>query len=187
MTIYKVALFLHVAGALGIIVPFTIEAVALAQLRRARDVEQVREWGRVMATMRAIGPVSLILLLVPGIYMAATNWAGARWPWIGLIAMALLPALGAPSGIRLARIQRALAAESGPLGAAVQQELRDPFLQLSVRVRVAVLLGIVYLMTTKPDVAGAATAIAAAAAMGVVWSLPGLRAQQAAPGDPASA
>jgi hypothetical protein len=45
-----------------------------------------------------------------------------------------------------------------------------PILAASVRVRTALALGIVFLMTTKPDVVGAILVILVAAALGVVAS-----------------
>ena len=114
----------------------------------------------------------MVLLLVPGMYMAATGWRGTAWPWIGLAAMLFLPALGAPSGVRLGRVQRAAAGERGPLSGALRQQLRHPLYQASLRIRLAVLVRIVFLMTVKPGLGASLATIGVAALLGGLWSLP---------------
>ena len=131
MPLYQIALFLHIAGALGIIAALAIEWTGLSHLVRAATAEQVQEWSGITLVLRRLGPVSMVLLLVPGMYMAATGWRGTAWPWIGLAAMLFLPALGAPSGVRLGRVQRAAAGERGPLSGALRQQLRHPLLNFT--------------------------------------------------------
>src|SRR5437867_891044 len=111
MTPYTVALFLHIAGALGIVAALALEWSTLSHLQEATTAEEMQAWSRITVILRRMGPVSMILILVPGMYMAQTAWHGTAWPWIGLAAMVFLPALGAPSGVRLGRLQRAVAAE----------------------------------------------------------------------------
>jgi hypothetical protein len=168
MTTYAIALFLHVAGAIGIFVALALEAVSLAGVRRAATVEQVREWAGITSLLRSLGGASMALLVIPGIYMAVTNWRGEAWPWIGLAALALVPALGIRNGLRLMRAQQAAATASGPIDAALHGALADPLLQLSIRTRLGVALGIVFIMTAKPGPGASVAAIAVAAVLGAL-------------------
>jgi len=74
--------------------------------------------------------------------------------------------------LRLPGIQRELADKNGPLSPALQQRLAEPLFLVSIQIRTAIALGIVFLMTVKPDVLGSAIAIAVAIVLGVGFSLP---------------
>jgi hypothetical protein len=172
MTLYSVALFLHVVGALVFFGGLVVEGVALRQMRRATTHEQVHEWLRAVESLgRLVGP-SLLVLVVTGMYMAATVWP---FPWVGiaLAVLLLFPILGiALSGRRMRRLVKEVGTSTGPLGGGLEQHVRDPILRVSWRLRTALALGIVYLMTTKPVTSHALTAVAVAAVVGILWSLP---------------
>jgi hypothetical protein len=62
------------------------------------------------------------------------------------------------------------------------QQLRDPLLWASIQIRVAIALGIVFLMTVKPGLGGALLTIGVAIVLGLASALPGwghVRLQQA--------
>ena len=172
MTPYTIVLFAHVVGALGLFAALALEWTSLRRLRGATTTEQAREWLGAVRLVRVVGPASLAAVLVTGLYMAATAWGAAPWIVVALGAMASLPPLGALNGLRLAAIRRKLAPESGPLSPAARRRLREPLLWTSVHVRSAILLGIVFLMTAKPDTGGALLAIATAVALGLLASGP---------------
>ena len=183
MTPYTIALFLHVTGALGLFVAIGLEWISLPRLRRAASVEQARTWLGVLGSLRPSGASSALMLLVTGIYMMITTWRGAAWAGIGLLALVLIAALGAAlNGRRVRAIGRALPAEPGPLPQALVQQLRDPVLVFSARLRAALALGVVFIMCTKPELAGSLTAMGAALAIGLVAGLPAFPARTAALG-----
>jgi hypothetical protein len=172
MTFYTVVLFLHVVGALGFFGALAIEGVALRRMRRATSHEQLREWLQALESLgRMVGP-SLLTVLVTGMYMAATVWP---FPWVGiaLVVLFLFPILGiALSGRRMRRIGKEVGTTTGPVAGILDQHIHDPLLVVSWRLRMALALGIVYLMTTKPVTEHALTAVAVAAVVGILWSLP---------------
>ena len=172
MTLYPVALFLHIVGALGLFTALALEWTSLRQLRRAATAEQAREWLGAVRLVRLVGPASLVVLLVPGLYMTATAWGWVPWITVALGAMALLPPLGAFNGLRLARIGPVVAAEQGPLSPGVRRRLREPLLWTSVQTRAALVLGIVFLMTVKPDLSGALLTVGTAVVLGLAASWP---------------
>jgi hypothetical protein len=175
MTAYSIALFLHIVGALALFAAFGLEGVALLSLRRAATTEQVREWARVFGLVRRLSPASLGLLLLAGLYMTATTWRAQAWITTALLTMILFPVLGALSGRPLATTVRALATERGPLSAAVRSQLGDPFLAASYLVRLAAALGIVFLMTVKPDLLGSLVTIGVALIAGLALAVPAWR------------
>jgi hypothetical protein len=79
---YTLAVFAHVLGALGL-------AVSLAL-----------EWVRETRVARRIGGISLVTLLVAGLYLGATAWSNGP-PWIS-IALAWFVAIGALTGLGVA-------------------------------------------------------------------------------------
>jgi hypothetical protein len=173
MTLYSIALFLHIVGALGLFVALGLEWVSLLYLRRAATIEQAREWLSVLGLLRWIMPASLGIILLAGIYMTATTWGGAAWIGVAMAAMILLAVLGMGlTGPRMAAIGRVVAAESGALSLAFRQRLQDPLLWTSSQTRLAIALGIVFIMTIKPGLTGALLTIGVAAILGLASVLP---------------
>jgi hypothetical protein len=95
--------------------------------------------------------VSLVFLLLSGIFMTSqiSGWALA-WPRVAMGALLLIAPFGAVTGRRLRAIQIACAASKTNVSD-IFAKLRDPFLVFSMNMRIALVLGIVLLMTAKPE------------------------------------
>ena len=168
---YSLALFFHILAAFGLIAAITLEAVSQRGLRQAATAETARTAMRAMDLVPPLGAGSAALILVTGIYMMATAWGLQGWIVIalaGLILNALAGALITRS--RMLRLQPVLAA-GGSLSEQAQLALRDPVLLASLRLRLAVLLGILFLMTVKPSAIVSLSIIVLAAAIGVASAL----------------
>ena len=175
MSVYSMAVFLHVVGALGIFAAIGLEWAGLSNLRRAADTAQVREWMKLLAAPRTVAGPAALLVLVSGIYMSATRWGPQGWILVALGGMVVIAAVGAGvGGRRVAAMARALPAEAGPVPAALRQRVDDPVLAVSLRVRTALLLGIVFLMSVRPGRGGALAAMAVALLLGLAASQPAL-------------
>lgn len=157
MSPISIALFLHVIGAMGYSVATFISPFGLLALRRAQRVEQVRPVLNLLEITGPISGISLLIILVTGIYMTSTTW-GWRTAWIdvtlGSLLLLLLP-VGAVMGVR----RHALAAQAdklpdGPLPETFRCGIRDPLLGASTVMLVGLLLGVVFLMTVKPALVG---------------------------------
>jgi hypothetical protein len=173
MTLYSLALFIHIVGALGLFIGLGLEWASLWYLRRATTAEQAQQWLLVFALLRRLYPAAWAAILLAGIYMTATVWGGVAWIGVAFAAMFLLPILGAAiSGRRLAAIGPALTAEQGWLSPALRQQLRDPLLWVSIQVRLAIAVGIVFLMTVKPGLGEALLALGLAVVLGLASALP---------------
>jgi hypothetical protein len=174
MSVYTIALFLHILGALGMFAAFGIEWAAAESLRRATDVAQARPWIRVLRSLRRMVGPSAATILVTGIYMGTTVSGRQAWIGLGLLGLVFLALLGAGvTGRRVAVIARDL--DSGSTkGESLRLRLQDPVLIVSLRLRTAVATGIVFLMTSKPAAGLSLAAMGAAVALGLVWSAPAL-------------
>lgn len=178
MTLYTLALFLHVVGALGVFVGVSTWLIVAVALRRAHQVAQVRALSSLIQPTGILTMVGLLLLGIAGFYMALTAWGehGEQATWIIVATISFL--LLAPFGAflidpRLRRVAKAAAAfPDGSLPATLAAQTRDPLVGVGLSTYVGVLLGIVFLMTTKPPVVTAISAMVIATVLGLGVGLP---------------
>ncbi len=161
------------------------------RLRRAQTAAQVRAETTFGGSQRVLIVASSLLLLVAGIYMTVTAWDSDP-PWI-LLSLAALVVMGVLGGVvsarRLEAIKKAAEASGDSLSPALKRQLADPVLLTAVLTAGMLGLGVVFLMTTKPDLIGSLIALAVALVLGVVsaqvWRRPAearARVEEAAPG-----
>jgi hypothetical protein len=174
MTTYTLALFVHIVGAIGVFIGVSVWLLAALALRRAQSVGQVRALTSLIQPSGVVTIISILLLGVAGFYMAITVW-GERATWIiaATISFLLLAPFGA---VVIDRRLRALAkaaatALDGPLPTSLAARAQDPLVGIGLSVYIAVLLGIVFLMTTKPTLFDSIIAIAIATALGLAVGL----------------
>src|SRR5881628_1236049 len=173
MSLYALAVFLHIVGALGLFAALGLEWAGLLNLRRAGSAGQAQEWARLLASVRKVAGPAVLTILVTGIYMMATRWGGQGWIGVGLGGLVLIAALGgALTGRRSAAIARSAAGEAAAISVSLRQQLHDPVLLLSVWLRTALGLGVVFVMSLKPDAAGALTAMGVALVLGLAAGFP---------------
>ncbi len=173
VSVYSISLFLHIVGAHGLFAVIALEWASLYGLRRATEAGQVREWIRLLGAPRFLGGPAALTVLVTGIHMTATRWGPQGWIVVGLAGMVVIAVLGAAvSGRRAGAIARALPAEDGPISTVLGRRLHDPVLSLSLWLRTALFLGVVFVMSTEPSGAGALTAMGVALVVGLAAALP---------------
>lgn len=173
MNAYSVALFLHTVGALGLFVAIGLEWTGLRQMRDAVPPEQFRAWMGILKSARGVGFASMLTTVITGFYMMATVWGGVAWLFVTMgsvvLVIALTQAVTAP---RMAAIGLALAAGKGPLSREVHDLANHPRLWISIQVRVALALGIVFLKIAKPDWGWSLLTIGVAIVLGLLSALP---------------
>jgi phosphatidylserine synthase len=137
VNLYSIALFAHIVGAILVFVLLTIEGLGL---RIGFDYAQLN---------RVLGPVSAVLILVPGLYMMAAQWGWAGWIVTGIATYALIAGVGAYTGISVmrGRINRRLAV-------------------VSWLVRIGMALAVAFVMTVKPSLVLSVMAVLAGVALG---------------------
>jgi uncharacterized membrane protein len=185
MSTYTIELFLHVSGAIGVFAGVGIWLFGLSALRRARRVEQVRAIAWLIIVTIPFMVLSLVLIGVAGLDMAISTW-GLQTPWIIVSLVSLV--LFAPINMFVLdprmRTLYAKAGETpgGPLPDALVKHTHDPILGTVAQTLAAVLLGIVFLMTTKPSLVNSIVVMVVALFLGVISGLPfWLRARRAKP------
>jgi hypothetical protein len=145
MTLYSIALFIHIAGATLIFVLLTVEGVDLRSGMAAARLNRV------------LGPISALAILVPGFYMAAqTGWSA--WTAVGLVTYVLIAALGAYTGIAVLRGRMAVSAAA-----------------VSWLVRIGMAAGVLFDMTVKPGLVVSIAAVAVAVALALLAAVPMVR------------
>jgi hypothetical protein len=173
MSIFSIALFLHIVGALGVSMALGLEWIGLSHVRRATVLEEIRTILMVVKGTTRFGFVSMLATAITGFYMVLN---GVGWvPWILVVLGALLLVIGLTRVLtapRMAAISRALAMEKGLVSPALHNLLNDRMLWISIQTRMAVVLGIIFLKIATPGLSGALLTISAAIALALASSLP---------------
>lgn len=174
MSLYTIALFLHVSGAIGACVSLGIWLFGLSALRRAQRVEQVRAIAWLIIIVDPLMVLSVLLIGLAGFRMALSTW-GLQTGWIAVAIFSFV--LMAPIGpfvlsTRMRAIfKKAGEVPDGPLPADLDQQTHDPILVLAAYTLATILLGIVFLMTAKPPLFTSILVMSIALSLGLIISL----------------
>jgi hypothetical protein len=183
MNSYSLLIFVHVLAATGLFVAMAIEGVSLGRLSQARTSEEAQESLRSLALPARVGPIAMLTAVASGVWMMAVAWSDEPWMRSALGAVI---AMGAVGGIvtnrRVRQLRTVLAAGGSHVDVARRTSMRA--LAASLRVRVALGVGILALMTLKPGLAGSLLIVAASAAGGLLLAgIPSPR-RESAIGEP---
>jgi hypothetical protein len=180
MKVGDVELFLHVLGVISVFVGFGTLLLATTALTRASRVEQVRAIIGALVAGRRIGfehisvidvivVAGVLLIASTGVVMArADDYVLSSWVEVATTSFLLLAPVG-PLVInpRLHALAKEAARQpDGPLTASLRARIDDRVLTLAMRGSVALLVGIVFLMTTKPTLLVSAGVILVAISIG---------------------
>jgi hypothetical protein len=174
MTIYSTILFIHVISAIGLFITLAAEGAIVFRIRSTQTVEEARFFIRVFQRLRIVTIPSFLGVLVGGMYLASKWGRGILWIPLALGATLLIMLIGGfVTGIRIARLRKVLSRTENDVSIeALSAMTKDTALLISYGLRVGLGLGIVFLMTTKPDLLGALGALAAgcgAGLLGAAW------------------
>lgn len=166
MTLYMAVLYVHVVSALGIFAALSFEAATLRRLRRTSDPRVAHVWLEYSPDLPAWSLAAFVFMLFSGIYLA-TEMSGWELAWVRVAmgTLVLLAPLGGIAGRKMRAIKLACGADQ-PRDPDVLAKLRDSFLRLSINLRIALVLGIVLLMTAKPELLESLGVVGAAAVLG---------------------
>jgi hypothetical protein len=173
VTVYQTALFLHILGALGFFIAVGIFYAAVLGVRRAQSAGSIKLWtGAAAGVSRILFPISFLVIVIAGIYMVVSRWGGgAQWAGVALIAFIILGVAATfIQGRRMATLGKSAAGESdsAPVTGVLWTQAHDPVTWVSVNASAAFAIGIVYLMTLKPDALGSVIALLIALVVGLV-------------------
>jgi hypothetical protein len=147
---YKIALFLHVTGALLLCAAITIEWVCIINMRKADGDRRLGESLFYFPKVKRMGDIAALLLLIPGIYMMIAVWNDASWAIVGFIGLMFIGAIGGTVTGRKMKKVRAIIKMKNADPHQLQELLNGNTLWISIQLRTAILLGVIFLMTVKP-------------------------------------
>jgi Predicted integral membrane protein (DUF2269) len=153
MNPYAIALFIHFLGLVGLVVGYGLEWAASSLLRRSTTADQARSWLRIYKLSLPISGPGLLVLIISGGYMASVT-GSMKQGWMSASLLAIVLALGIGFVFILPRVRTlraALPEANVNLPDATLTRVQDPMIATLVRVRFLLALGIIYLMTTKPE------------------------------------
>jgi hypothetical protein len=156
MDVYRLVLFIHVAAIVGLGATLAIEWVSVRFLRRATSYEQAREWTRLWPFLVSLGAPSILLAVASGIYLATLLgvWR-AGWVAVAIPTMLFIAVVGGTTAPARKRVETAIGQHIGRLPPTVEHQLRHSrWLAASLRIRTALLLGLLFEMTVKPETGG---------------------------------
>lgn len=154
---FKLALVIHIIGALLLFGAFAAEAYGLLALRRARSLGQIHFSLGVSRRLPMIFHLSAGMILASGIYMGYQDWShheAVGWVIVALVLFLILGHYGARAGRQVAAyVDDALKASGGKMTTEVKWAAcrPEPIRQLSFGV--FSVIGILVLMVFQPSVA----------------------------------
>jgi hypothetical protein len=173
MGFYPFALFAHIVGVLTLFIGMGLEWVSLLRLRRAQTVAQVRESTSLTSVQATLIVGGAALLFVAGVYMTIARWGWQiSWIQVALGAFFFQATLGA--AIEIPRFQAISAAATAPqepagsLSEKLERKIADRILWHSVQAHGLTALGVIFLMTIRPDLIGSLTTLIVALALSVI-------------------
>jgi hypothetical protein len=186
---YEIALFVHFVGLAGLFAGIGVEVAMLHFAQRSSDVQSVRTLIAVGEPAGKMIPAFALLILLSGIYMVEDVWDWEKaWISMSLLAFLVLLAMGPLINGRRMKAIRTAAERSpdGPVPKELRSLLDDPVLTTSERTMLLAAIGLVYLMTTKPDAGGTIIALLVFIGLGLILSAPAWLGRQPAgsPGEP---
>lgn len=172
MTLYGVALYLHILAAIGIVGGSCIGHYIHARMRRARTVEALTEWVTAAKMISKLMPVFALTLLLFGVYMTVAHW-GWQQPWI-LVSLTLLIMISAAAPLLLDPNLRAVerAVTAGASLATIAELLADPVANIASGIFTVESFAIVSLMVMKPPLVPTLVIVILAAGIGAVVGRP---------------
>jgi len=161
---------LHIVGAIGYFLGIGLWLFILLSWRRTQCVEQVRSLLHLNDLSAPFAAASAVLLLGTGLSLALTAWSLlTSWILVALISLLMVPTSATLIAPRRSAIVKQLAREApgGELSRALERHLDDPVLATVCTTVAALLLGLVFLMTTKPNLVGSLIVMVVALLLGL--------------------
>ena len=186
MSLYTLLLFVHVSGAVCLFIGMGIWLFGIAASGRAARVEHVRTLADLMLMARLAVPAGAFVVVAAGLAMARIAW-GFQTGWIA-VALGSLVIIGPIGTLVIDPKVRTMATlahtlPDGPLPATLAERTQDRVLRVTMHTLIAMLFGIVFLMTTKPLLTSAIGAMVVSTLLGFASGVPFVLARPTIPSD----
>jgi hypothetical protein len=169
MTVLSFVLFAHIVATLGLFAGLAIEWLILLALRRTATLPEARNWTEIWPKLLPLTIASAALLIISGIYLATrtADWSQG-WVQVSTVALFLIAPLGALAGRRVRTIHGDIN-RNGNRAETIHPESRVGLLGTFIVCRTTIALGVVMLMTIKPNLTDSVAVIAVSLAAGLVY------------------
>lgn len=173
---YAIALFLHLSGVVVLVAAVTTTLLATLRSQTAESVEQVRTLAATAAKVDLVIGPAMLLILAPGLYMVSRHghdgsirWTSG-WVDVAVVVFALMAVLGPAVESRHAKRTFRLAGQlpDGPVPPELEAACRAPVGTYVTLFGVSQIFAFLYLMTSKPPLVGAITAVVLAGLLSTV-------------------
>jgi hypothetical protein len=123
--LYQWIVYVHILAVFAFLLAHGAATAITFRLRGERKIERIRALLDLSASMRILGGVSLVVLILAGIILGFMGaWWGHGWIWTALILLVLMSvAMSVLASRPLARARQVLAASSAADTAEVDQQL----------------------------------------------------------------
>ncbi|SES37243.1 hypothetical protein [Psychrobacillus sp. OK032] len=169
--IYNVMLFFHILGTVVMFVAVGITLTAMIAMLHAKKTEALRDWSSLAVKMDGLLPFSVILILLPALYLVFTTWGwGVAWINISLAALVVMSFMGPAINLRrLKIILTAANAETKSVpSSSLLETVRDRTLWNSVIIMTMLAIAILFLMTVKLALVGSLIVFGIAIILGLI-------------------
>jgi hypothetical protein len=171
ISFYTLVLIIHVLAVFALSAVLSIETLSLVRLRAASTYYEVSTWINAASGLRFFAAGSVLVILFSGAHLVAEESAFAQaWPKVAMAGIFLLASLGAVNGRRMRTLRKDFNVAKA-MNPELLRRLRDPFLKISLDIRIAVFLGIFLVVSAKPGLWGSISLVGGCAVLGLLSSL----------------
>jgi hypothetical protein len=167
---FTIVLIIHVLAVFVMTAVLAIEALALVHMRGATTPAEALPWINPVPRLGVFAALSIFLILFTGGYLVVQEAASQQaWGHVAGAAVLLMMPVGAMTRKRKQTIGRGFS-QGIEKNREKMELLRDPFLKVSLCVRITIFLAIFLLVSTKPGQLLAIEIMVAAILLGLLLS-----------------
>ena len=170
--IRSLVLFTHVVGVLALFVGLGLEWIGLDGIQGSTTRAEASPWLRLIAIVPRLFGTALAAIVVSGFYLGArVGVLGNDWMRASYGALLLMAIVGGPVSRSPMRALKRVVDVPADGTAALRAAAANPKLWLSLRIRIAFGLAVVFLMIAKPAAGESLFVLALAVMMSIATSL----------------
>ncbi|HEX6779435.1 MAG TPA: hypothetical protein VF099_14590 [Ktedonobacterales bacterium] len=175
MLFYRLALFIHVMGALTLFIAVGLNFASMLRMRQARTIERLAEWARLGLLAGRMIPVAILFISGGAIYMVTVAW-GWQTAWVDVVLATFIGhavVVQAIENPRLSKLHKgALKAPEGPVPLDLHLLANDGLMWTADLTVTTTTVGMIFLMSVKPDLVISLVAIGVTLLAGLALSMP---------------
>lgn len=175
MLFYRVALFIHVMAALTLFIAVGLNFVSMLRMRQAHSTERLAEWARLGLLAGRMIPAAILFIAGSAIYMVTVAW-GWQTAWVDVVLATFIGHaifVQAFENPRLNKLHKgALKSPDGLVPLELHLLANDALLWTVDITVTTTTVGMIFLMSVKPDLVISLAAIGVTLLAGLALSIP---------------